>query len=358
MGKVSQDFCIRPGDSLRDAIVCINRNEKGIVLVVDGDRRLAGTITDGDIRRWTLAGQPMSSSVGELLRQKSSLAPACPVTVHVGANRSEMLDIMRGKSLRHLPVLDKQDCVVDLVTMEDLLPEPERSLQAVIMAGGKGTRLRPFTEEVPKPMLMVGDRPLMEHIVNQLSSAGIRQVSVATQYLPHKISEHFGNGERFGVDISYVQEDEPLGTAGALGLMAEWKESLLVVNGDVLTQVNYRAMRDFHAEHKADMTVAVSKYEAAVPFGVVDCEGVEVRKLEEKPHYSFLVNAGIYLLEPSVQSFIPSGQRFDMTDLINALLQHNKRVVSFPILEYWLDVGKPVDFERAKNDIRKMEKKP
>ena len=349
-------LCILPGDTIRQAVAQIDRNECGIVLVVDGERRLVGTVTDGDVRRAVLAGRNLDMPVGKLLDAKA--APyGEPVVGCEGADRAELLQLMKEKRVRQIPIIDAQSRVIGLVMLEELVPEEVLPLQAVIMAGGKGTRLRPFTEDVPKPMLMVGDRPLMEHIVNQLSAAGIRQVSVATQYLPHKISEHFGNGERFGVDISYVQEDEPLGTAGGLGLMEAWKEPLLVVNGDVLTQVNYRAMRDFHAEHKADMTVAVSKYEAAVPFGVVDCEGAEVRKLEEKPRYSFLVNAGIYLLEPSIRSFIPQHRRFDMSDLINVLLQKGCRVVSFPILEYWLDVGRPADFERAKEDIRNMEKR-
>lgn len=352
-----EKFLVCPDTLIGDAMTLIGRNRRGIVLVVNATHRLLGTITDGDIRRAMLAQTGLDKPVSELLEFKAA-ARLVPVTALKGTPVDVLLSLMRQHSVRHVPLVDEAGCVVDLVTQDDLLPAPLLPLQAVIMAGGKGTRLRPFTEEVPKPMLMVGDRPLMEHIVNQLSAAGIKQVSVATQYLSHKISEHFGDGKKFGVDISYVQEDEPLGTAGGLGLMAGWKEPLLVVNGDVLTQVNYRAMRDFHAEHKADLTVAVSKYEAAVPFGVVDCEGAEVRKLEEKPRYSFLVNAGIYLLEPSVQSFIPKQRRFDMTDLINALLQNGRRVVSFPILEYWLDVGKPVDYERAKNDIHNMEKRP
>jgi NDP-sugar pyrophosphorylase family protein len=210
----------------------------------------------------------------------------------------------------------------------------------------------PLTQDLPKPMLPVGGRPLMEHIIEQLQHAGIRHVNVSTHYKAEKIIEHFGNGEAFGVDLQYVNEDRPLGTGGALGLMRPADETQLVINGDIFTQVDFRAMLSFHRENEAEMTVAVRRYEMQVPYGVVECEGARVSRLVEKPQAAFLVNAGIYLLEPSVYPFIPKGQRFHMTELIRWLLDAGRRVISFPIREYWMDVGHHGDYARAQDDVQ------
>ena len=220
------------------------------------------------------------------------------------------------------------------------------------MAGGSGTRLRPLTEDLPKPMLPVGDRPLMEVIIDQLRQSGIGRVNITTHYLPEKITDYFGNGENFGVELNYVSEDRPLGTAGSLGLIDWPRETLLVINGDILTKVNFRAMLDYHQEHRADITVGVRKYDIQVPYGVVECEDQRVCRLREKPNLSFFVNAGIYMLEPSVNEHIPNGQHYDMTDLIERLIHKGRSVVSFPIVEYWLDIGEPSDYERAQKDMK------
>jgi len=221
----------------------------------------------------------------------------------------------------------------------------------VIMAGGYGKRLRPLTEDLPKPMLPIGGRPLMERIIGQLKDVGIRQVNVTTLYKPEKIKDYFGNGEAFGINLNYIHESEPLGTGGALGLLPKTEEPLLVINGDILTQVDFRAMLDYHREHKADMTVAVRQFGIQVPYGVVECDGPNIRSLREKPEMTFFVNAGIYLLDPPVFNFIPSGERFNMTDLIQWLLDAGRTVVSFPVREYWLDIGQTADYEQAKMDI-------
>ena len=220
-----------------------------------------------------------------------------------------------------------------------------------MMAGGFGTRLRPLTEDLPKPMLPLGSRPLLELIVEQLRDAGIRRLNVATHYKGEVISEHFKDGQDFGVDIRYVKENQPLGTVGALSLLEESDEPLLVINGDILTRVDFRAMHNFHREHGADLTIAVRQYDMRVPYGVVDTDGVAVRGISEKPVLKQFINAGIYLLSPTVKRMIPNGEPYDIPDLIQLLLKEGRTVVSFPVREYWLDIGEAGQYDQAQSDI-------
>lgn len=349
-----EQACIPPGMPLRDAIRALDAGGLGIILVTGEGRRLLGTITDGDIRRAILAGRRLDGTAGEFLAEKHNPVYPEPVSAPVGTRRAALLRLMRERTIQHLPLLDAGGGVADLVTLNDLIPDRTQPLQAVIMAGGLGTRLRPLTDDTPKPMLPVGGRPLLERTVARLREAGVRQVSVSTFFRADKVTEHFKDGSEFGVDLEYVCEDRPLGTAGALSRMPVPTAPLLVMNGDILTTVDFRAMHEFHREHDAVMTVGVRKYDFSVPYGVIECDGVNVRSLAEKPTYSSFVNAGIYLLEPLafryVPKDIPSGETFNMTDLIYRLLEAGHAVVSFPIHEYWLDIGQPADYERAQDD--------
>jgi dTDP-glucose pyrophosphorylase/CBS domain-containing protein len=344
---------ITPQDTIREAMAVIDKWAKGIALVVDQERRLIGTVTDGDVRRAVLAGVSLDMPISELLADKANSPYPRPVTAPPGVDRGALLHLMQERSVRQIPLVDNDGRVVDLATLDDLLPEQVLPLQVMIMAGGFGTRLLPLTEDLPKPMLPVGKRPLMELTLERLRQAGIRRVNVAVHYKAEKITDYFGDGRDFGIELNYVAEDCPLGTAGALGLMQVPQEPLLVINGDILTQVDFRAMLAYHRKHKADLTVAVRQYDLQIPYGVIECEGAHVRQVREKPHLRFLVNAGIYLLEPSVHSYIsPNGTRLDMTDLIQRLLEDGRSVVSFPIVEYWLDIGRPADYEQAQVDMR------
>lgn len=346
-------ICINPESSIRDAITCMDSTRNGIVLVVDVDRRLVGTVTDGDVRRAMLANVDFEQPVSVLLARKAGSRFAHPIAARVGADRSTYLSLLREHSLLHLPLLEEDGRVAGLVRIDDFVPDRMLSLQAVVMAGGAGSRMRPLTKELPKPMLPVGDRPLMEIVIQQLRDAGIRRVNVTTHHKPEKITEYFGDGSSFGVELAYVTEDSPLGTAGALGLMKSPEETILVINGDILTQVDFRAMLAFHREHDCDLTMAVRQYDIQVPFGVVECQGASVIRLTEKPLLNLFVNAGIYLLEPVVYQYFPNGSRFDMTDLIQRLLEEGRRVISFPVREYWLDIGLPDDYQRAQHEVVK-----
>ena len=347
--KIERLF-VSPSHTIRQAITCIDGNAKGIALVVDAEYHLLGTISDGDIRRAVLAGIDLEIPVNDLLARKADPLYLTPITAQVGAGRELLIELMHKYALRQIPIIDHDGKVVDLIMMDDLLPAKDLPLQAVIMAGGLGARLCPLTEDLPKPMLPVGDKPLMERLITQLRQAGIRRVNVTTHYKSEKITDHFGDGRSFGIEINYVNEALPLGTGGALGLMDAPTEPLLVINGDILTQLDFRTMSAYHKENRADMTVAVRQYGIQVPYGVVECEGSRICSLKEKPQMRFLVNAGIYLLEPSVYQFIPNGKHFNMTDLIQWLLDAKRIVVSFPIIEYWLDIGQLSDYQQAQDD--------
>jgi len=346
-------LCVSSSTTIRDAIKCIDQS--GVVslaLLVDADGRLLSVLTDGDIRRGILHRLTLDAPVTDLLPIKALMPNAKAVTAPVGTDKPTLLRIMQEKGVRQLPLLDEEDKVVDIVLRRDLLPDVASGLQATIMAGGFGTRLWPLTEELPKPMLPVGGRPLMERIVQQLQQAGIHRLNIATHYKPEKIVEHFGTGSAFGVDINYVNEDLPLGTGGALRLLPPPDSPFLVINGDVLTGIDYLQMLEYHREHDADMTVAVNLHTIKVAYGVVDSDGSRITGLREKPELTLFVNAGIYLLEPSIYKHIPAEQHFNMTDLIQSLIAAGRPVVSFPIREYWLDVGQHPDYQRAQEDMQ------
>ena len=340
-------------DSIRQTMAVIDRHAKGVALLVDNECRLITTITDGDIRRAILVGMDVEQSIESLVSHaaRGSGQSEGPLTAQVTTPATELLRLLAEKNLRQIPLLDEDGRVVDLAVLNDLVKDYELPLRAVIMAGGFGTRLRPLTEDLPKPMLPLGSRPLLELIVEQLRDAGIRKVNVATHYKGDVISDHFKDGQGFGVDIRYVKEDQPLGTAGALSLLEESDEPLLVINGDILTRVDFRAMLNFHREHQADLTVAVRQYEFNVPYGVVLTDGVAVKGISEKPIVRQFINAGIYLLSPPVRRLVPNGQPYDIPDLIELLLSEGRSVVSFPIREYWLDIGKADHYDQAQSDV-------
>lgn len=344
-------FTVAPDSVVRDAIQQLDSTAQGILLVVDADGKLAGTITDGDLRRAMMAGIELTRPVSELLTHKSDLNRRAPVTAPVDCPDSELLRMMVALRLRHIPLLDEDSRPVDIALLSDLAKEYEPGFQAVVMAGGLGTRLRPLTENTPKPMLHVGGRPLIERTIEKLKAAGVGRVNITTHFQPEKITDHFGGGDAHGVELNYVNEGEPLGTAGALDLLENWNETLLVINGDILTNVDFTSMLDYHRNHGAALTVAVRQYDVQVPYGVIECNGVNVTKIKEKPKQTFLVNAGIYLLEPSLRSFIPKRTRFDMTELIDRVISNGGVVVSFLIREYWLDIGQLEDYARAQEDI-------
>jgi dTDP-glucose pyrophosphorylase len=344
-------FLVSPEVSILKVVEIIDANRKGVALVVNEENRLVGVVTDGDVRRAILAGIDLKKPTTVLLKRRSPFY-SVPVVGNPNMSKTEKLSLMQTHKVRHLPIIDAKGIISDLILLDDWLENKTPRLTAVVMAGGLGQRLRPLTDEIPKPMLPVNGKPMLEHLIEQLRESGIHRVHVTTHYKPECIVNHFGDGDKYGVQINYVQEAQPLGTAGGLQLLETSKEPLLVINGDILTRVDFSALFDFHTEHQAVMTVAVREYSMKVPYGVVSLEGVSVKGVEEKPCVSSFVNAGIYIINPSATRYIPqSGHRFDMTDLISALLIDKQRVVGFPVHEYWLDIGKIEEYQRAKEDV-------
>lgn len=341
-------FCVSPRDSIRTTMQRINDNQAGIAFAVTVEMELLGTVGDGDIRRALLDDTDLDAPVAVVLDRKhlNPLYPR-PVTALVGTTPQEQLRIMRERDVTRLPLLDERGVLRDIAFFERLVPGAHLGLEAMVMAGGFGTRLRPLTDSVPKPMLPVHGKPLLERIVVQLRDVGIRKIYITTHYLAQQIVDHFQDGSRFGVSIEFVHEDVPMGTGGAIGLLSRIEKPLLLVNGDILTQTNFLAMWEFHKTHDTDMTVAVRHFNIEVPYGVLECDGERVCRLREKPVYPFLINAGMYILSPSVERYIPRGRPFNMTDLLQWLVDDKRKVASFLIYEFWLDIGQHDDYLRA-----------
>lgn len=344
---------VPPDMPISKAIDVLDRGGMGVLIVADAERKLLGVMTDGDFRRAILRSVPGTDPC-------IAIATRAPVIAPPNVTAPEALDLMdhsRKFLINQLTLVDEMGRVAGLILRSDLMTSTDPEIHAIVMAGGFGLRLRPITTDTPKPMLSIGDRPVMEHMLNHLRNSGIHRVNVTTHYRPEKIVDYFGDGKDFGLDIKYVPEERPLGTAGALGLLQRPEEPLLVINGDILTRVDFGALIAYHREHAADMTVAVRRYDVHVPYGVIECEGAYVKGISEKPTLNFFVNAGIYLLEPSVHAHIPVGRPFDMTELIEALLAAGKPVATFPVHEYWLDIGQHADYERAQQDFDLLEQR-
>jgi dTDP-glucose pyrophosphorylase/predicted transcriptional regulator len=337
---------IRPTTPILEAIKIIDAGALQIALVTDDTIRLVGIVTDGDIRRALLKGISLDQPVNLIMNREFT-------TVDTHASREDTLALMKARDLRQIPVVDYKGVVVDLKILNDMIEIPNRDNWVVIMAGGFGTRLQPLTEECPKPLLKVGDRPLLETILRNFIEFGFRKFYFSVNYKGAMIEEFFGNGSTWGAEIQYIYEKQKLGTAGALGLLPENPtRSLIVMNGDVLTKVNFHHLLDFHEAHRAKATICVRDYHFQFPYGIIRKDQYRLTGIDEKPTQRFFVNAGIYVFEPEVLQFIPQNSHVDMPAIFERLIAEKYETVVFPIREYWMDIGRLEDFERANGEYR------
>lgn len=340
-----RDLTIGPDVTVRDAIAAIDRSGRQIALVVDGAGRLLATVTDGDVRRGILKGVDIDGPVSQVMH-------TAPTTVTVGAADAETRALIRARKLHHVPVIDADGRLVDLATVDDLFGVTPKDTRIVLMAGGLGKRLRPLTETVPKPMLTVGGKPLLEQIIAVFAEQGYWRISISVNYRREMIEEHFGDGRAFGVEIDYVQEDRAMGTAGALSLLSERPDApFIVMNGDLLVALQFSELLAFHRDSGARGTMVVREYEHQVPYGVVRAEGDYMTGIEEKPVERYFVNGGIYVLSPEALDLIPAGQPMDMPSLLTRITETGGKVAVWPLRDYWRDIGRIDDLEAARTEF-------
>lgn len=332
---------ISPASSLREAVEVIDAASLQIALVVDEDGRLLGTVTDGDLRRAILRDVSMEDPVERVMNKN-------PTTAREQDDRETLLALMRQRRLHQIPILDATWRVVGLEVLDDLLKPQPKTNPVVLMAGGLGSRLRPLTEDLPKPLLQVGRKPILETIIESFIEHGFGRFYVSVNYKAEMIEGHFGDGSRWGAEIEYLRENERLGTAGALSLLPQPPtEPVFVMNADLLTRLNFAHLLDFHTAHDSMGTMCVREYEMQVPYGVIRTQSHRIIDIHEKPTERYLVNAGVYVLEPDALTLIPQGQFFDMPHLFKLLMDQGEETAVFPIREYWLDIGQMDDFNRA-----------
>lgn len=337
---------IKPEASLSEAIQVINLGALRIAIVVDGERRLLGTITDGDVRRALILQNGMDTPVAEIMSRK-------PITASIYNDRKSILLMMKASDVLQVPVVDENRCVVGLETLQQLLEPCRLDNLVFLMAGGFGKRLRPLTDDIPKPLLKVGHKPILETILKQIIESGFYNFSISTHYKAEQVKDYFGDGSKWGVNISYVHESEPLGTAGALGLLPRdaLQQPLLMMNGDLLTKIDFQQLLQFHNEQNCAATMCVREYDFQVPYGVVEQNNNIIKGIIEKPIHKFFVNAGIYILDPDVVASVQPNQSIDMPTLLENQIEGGKKIAAFPIHEYWIDIGRMEEYERANRDV-------
>ena len=334
-------FCVSEKVDIRGALSALDKCQVGIILVLNNKKKLIGTLTDGDIRRALLAGKELESSVLNIMNKNFYF-----VTDKDNLFKAEEKLIQ--KKLRHLPVLDKEGFVKKLLVSNTLSKKKYLPNPVVIMAGGIGSRLRPQTINCPKPMLKVKGKPILEIVIENCINNGFKEFFISVNYLKDIIMNHFKDGAKWDIKISYLEENKALGTAGSLSLLpSNLKDDILVLNGDVLTKFNPNKLLEFHSHHNAHATLAVREYVVDVPFGVIETDCIDVIKMVEKPSYKKNVNAGVYALNPSILKLIKKDENIDMPELIKKLISIKRKVIACPIHEYWLDIGRPETLEEA-----------
>ena len=338
------ELFVAPTEQIRNVISVIDKGAAQVALVVDS-KVLIGLVTDGDIRRAILKGKDLNAQIHEIMQKNFKYLRA-------PANNRQALSLMKREGLSHIPVLDDNRKIINLFLLEKLLfTDKDYSNPVIILAGGRGKRLMPLTKVLPKPMLKINGKPLLEIIIERCISSGLKNFYISVYYLKQHIKDYFGDGSQWGISITYLEEDKPLGTAGSLSLIKKkFMDPALVINGDILTRVDYPQLLRYHNDNSAAVTMCINDYKSQIPFGVVKVQENDFIEMQEKPVVSHYINAGIYVMEPDVINLIPKNSFLNMPQLLEIVLQHKLGVKVFPLHEYWLDVGLPETFEKAKGE--------
>lgn len=337
-------YLVHRSCSIQKTLQLLNELPKELTMfVTDDDKKVIGTVTDGDIRRGLINNIKIEDEIARVANRNFYFLMASEIQIAT-------IKEIRAKKINFIPILDHNRCLVDVLNFE--MQRSKLPLDAVIMAGGRGSRLMPLTDDTPKPLLHVGGKPIIEYNVERLSMFGVKNLTLSIRYLGQQLIDYFGNGHQKGLNIRYVSENEPLGTAGALTLISAFEHDyVLMMNSDLLTNIDYEAMFEQLINQQGDMIVATVPYEVQVPYGVLETEGKRVSGLKEKPTYTYYSNAGIYIFKKNLVQSIPKGQFFNATDLMELVISESKILLHYPIVGYWLDIGKPNDFKKANEDI-------
>jgi dTDP-glucose pyrophosphorylase len=335
---------LNTNSTIKEALKIIDSGAIRIALVVDFDNKLLGTLSDGDIRRGLLKNLSLDDTIEDLYSKNPTIAST-------NDSNEKIIQKAISKQVYQIPIVDDEGKLIDIVNLATLLNITKKRNRVILMAGGLGTRLRPLTQDIPKPLLKVGNKPILETIIKNFANHGFVNITISLNYKGEMIKDYFGDGSNFGVNIDYIEENMRLGTAGALSLIENKPtEAFFVMNADLLTDVNFSHLLDFHSFSNSDATMCVREYEYQVPYGVIEVEESNVTSIVEKPIQKFFVNAGIYVLSPKVFDYIPKNEFYDMPTLFNTFIEKEKNVISFPIHEYWLDIGRMSDFEQAQSE--------
>ena len=344
-----KNVLLKKTDTMAAAIKSLESEGMQIALIIDGQGKLLGTITDGDIRRALIQQHSMDTLASEIMFEE-------PVVAFSEDSSDTILTIMKNSNLNQIPILDADRCVVGLETLQHLLKKEKMDTPVCLMAGGFGRRLLPLTASMPKPLLKVGSRPILEMILNRFIKAGFHNFFISIYYKADMVREYFGDGGKWGVSINYLCEKEPLGTAGALGLLPKNlpDSKIIVMNGDLITKVDFKHILQFHNEEEAVATMCAREYDFQVPYGVIKAEGSSVKSVQEKPIHSFFVNAGIYVLNSTLVKHIDGRSFLDMTNFLEQQIKNGDHVSMFPMHEYWVDIGRAEEYKRANKDMKDL----
>ena len=346
--KNIENIKLKQNATIKEALGIIDSGAMQIALVVDDNDKLLGTLTDGDIRRGILRGLDLDSSIETIVFKEPAIAK-------ISSTKEEILKIALSKKLHQIPIVDDNGIVLDLKEIEELVEPKIKTNRVILMVGGLGTRLRPLTQDTPKPMLKVGNKPILQTIVEKFAEYGFVNITMCVNFNASIIRDYFGDGKEFGVNIDYVLEQKRMGTAGALSLLKERpSEPFFVMNGDLLTNVNFEHIFNYHTLHKATATMCVREYDYEVPYGVVKMNDNKITAIAEKPVQKFFVSAGIYMLSPEILDFIPQDEFYDMPTLFEKAIAQDKNVISFPIHEYWIDIGRLEEYQKANEEYAKI----